>query len=137
MSSPSATQVTRRRQRSTRITVAVGLLVLAALAVLGAVVSGSWALTALAAVVALVLGGAATKITHSELLATRRDWARDRAEQAQAYRRLTEERVAEQVAHDKHMSRALAEREQTVSELEEALAAAHARAAEALRARSE
>ncbi|WP_028660283.1 hypothetical protein [Nocardioides insulae] len=137
MSSPSATQATRRRQRSTRLTVAVGLLVLAALVVIGAVLSGSTLLIVLAAFAALVLGAAATKITHAELVQTRRDAARDRAEQAQAYKRITEQRVAEHQAHDQHMSSVIAEREKTVGELEEALAAAHARAADALRARSE
>ncbi|MEX0426279.1 hypothetical protein AB3X52_01515 [Nocardioides sp. DS6] len=137
MTSPSATSVTRRRQRSTRLTVAVTLLVVAALAVMGAAATGSWLLVTLAAVLAVVLGAAATKITHAELLASRRDAARDRAEQAQAYRRMTEERAAENKAFADHMKGELERREKTVGELEAALAAAHQRAAAAIRARGD
>jgi len=91
----------------------------------------------LAAVLAVVLGAAATKITHAELLASRRDAARDRAEQAQAYRRMTEERAAENKAFADHMKGELERREKTVGELEAALAAAHQRAAAAIRARGD
>ena len=76
----------RRRQRSVRLTIAVALTTIAALLVLGAVLSGSWLLLTLAAVLGVALGAAATRITHTELMATRREAARDRAEQAQAYR---------------------------------------------------
>src|SRR5262245_30877333 len=91
MSSPQA----RRRQRSTRLTVAVVLIVLAVLGVAGAVLSRSWSMTALAAVLGVVLGAAATRITHSELMQARRDAARDRAEQAEAYHAITAARSAE------------------------------------------
>ncbi|MFT4288992.1 hypothetical protein [Nocardioides sp.] len=135
MSSPTATQATRRRQRSARVTTAVGLIALAALAVAGAVISGSWPIAVTAAVLAVVLGGAAVKITHTELMASRVEAARDRAQQAQGYRLITEERVAEQAKHDAFWSERLRHHEQAVTELEAALAAAHQRAAEALRAR--
>ena len=82
MASPNA----RRRQRSTRVTVAVALITIAALLVAGAAIGGSFLVTALAAAAAVALGAAATKITHSELIQTRVEAARDRAEQAQAYR---------------------------------------------------
>ena len=49
----------------------------------------------LAALLSVVLGAAATRITHSELMDARREAARDRAEQAQSYRRLTVTRTAE------------------------------------------
>jgi fatty acid desaturase len=91
MSSPQA----RRRQRSTRLTVAVVLIVASALAVAGAVLSGSWLFVTTAAVLGVVLGASATRITHSELLQARRDAARDRATQARDYRDLTEVRTAE------------------------------------------
>jgi len=123
----------RRRQRSTRLTVAVALLVLAAVAVVGAVVSGSWLLVTLAAAVGVLLGAAATKITHNELVTTRRDAARDRAEQAQAYRRLTDERTAENAAFATSMQDKLSQQVAVVGELEEALTAAQQRAAEATR----
>ena len=128
MASPSSS---RRRQRSTRLTVAVSLLALAALAVVGAIVSGSWLLVTVAAALGVLLGVAATKITHTELVTTRRDAARDRAEQAQAYRRLTEERVAENAAFAASMQDKLARQETAVHELEDALTAAQKRAADA------
>jgi hypothetical protein len=123
----------RRRQRSTRLTVAVALLALAAVAVLGAVVSGSWLLVTFAAAVGVLLGAAATKITHNELVTTRRDAARDRAEQAQAYRRLTDERTAENAAFAASMQDKLSQQMAAVGELEEALTAAQQRAADATR----
>lgn len=132
MASPQA-RSSRRRQRSTRLTVAVVLLVLAALAVGGAVASGSWLLVSLAAVLGVVLGAAATRITHSELAATRRAAARDRAEQAQAYRRLTDERAAENAAFVDSMEGRLRRQEAVARELEEALATAQQRAADATR----
>ncbi|UUZ60805.1 hypothetical protein [Nocardioides sp. B-3] len=70
-SHPSRTSA-RRRQRSTRLTVAVALLVLSAVLVVGAVVSGSALLITVAAVTGVLPGAAATKITHSELAAARR-----------------------------------------------------------------
>ena len=63
----------RRRQRSTRLVVAVALLGVSAAIVLGAVASSSAGLTAVAAVLAVVLGAAATRITHSEVMQARRD----------------------------------------------------------------
>src|SRR6478735_2052596 len=90
MASPSATQVTRRRQRSIRVTTAVGLIVLAALVVAGAAVSGSWLLVTIAAGLGVLLGAAATRITHTELVESRVSAARDRAAQAQAYNALSE-----------------------------------------------
>lgn len=115
----------------------MALLAVAALAVAGAIPTGSWLLVTLAAAVALVLGAAATKITHSELMATRRDAARDRAEQAQEYLRLTDERTEENRRFREHMEAELSEREKTLAELEAALAAAHQRAAQAVRARGQ
>jgi fatty acid desaturase len=46
----------RRRQRSVRLTIAVALTTIAALLVLGAVLSGSWLLLTLAAVLGVALG---------------------------------------------------------------------------------
>src|SRR5688572_4694566 len=110
----------RRRQRSTRLTVAALLLALAALRAAGALASGSWPLLAGAALLGVALGAAATRITHQELLAARRDAARDRAEQAQAYRRLTDERTAEQAVFATTMQRRIAYHQGVVHELEEA-----------------
>lgn len=129
MSSPTA----RRRQRSTRLTVAVALLVLSALAVAGAALSGSWLLVTTAAVLGVVLGASATRITHSELLQTRRDAGRDRAAQAQAYRDLTEVRTAEHAEFTTAMTSRMDHQEHALGELEVALTSAQKRAAEATR----
>lgn len=92
MTSPPSTSSapTRRRQRSTRILVASGLIALAAVVVLVAIVVGSWAFLALAAAVSVALGAAATRITFTELADSRRDAARDRATLAKEYREITE-----------------------------------------------
>lgn len=137
MTSPSATPVSRRRQRSTRVTTAVVLVVLAALAVAGAAIGGSWLIATVAAAVAALLGAAATRITYSELRASRVEAARDRAVQAQGYREITAARVAEQSKHDEHLMGQIRQREQVITDLESALAAAHQRAAEAVRGRAE
>ena len=129
MSSPQA----RRRQRSTRLLVAVVLIVLAALAVAGAVLSRSWSLTAVAAVLGVVLGAAATRITHSELMQARRDAARDRAEQAEAYRALTTARSAEHAEFATTMRARLDGQGTALAELEVALGSAQKRAADATR----
>ena len=130
---PAASRPDRRRQRSTRLTVAVVLLISAALAVAGAVASGSSVLVALAAASGVLLGAAATRITHSELVAARRDAARDRAEQAQAYRRMTEARTTENAAFAETMRTRVSRQESAIHELEDALTAAQGRAADATR----
>jgi chromosome segregation ATPase len=129
MSSPQA----RRRQRSTRLTVAVVLIALAASAVAGAVLSRSWSLTAIAAVLGVVLGAAATRITHSELMQTRRDAARDRAEQAADYRSLTAARSLEHSKFAATMKARLDGQQTALQELEVALGSAQKRAADATR----
>lgn len=86
-----------------------------------------------AAVSAVVLGTAATRITHSELMQTRRDAARDRAEQARQYRQLTDERTAEHAAFVDTMQARAQRQEHALAELETALSAAQRRAADATR----
>lgn len=97
MSSPvaGARPVDRRRQRSTRLVVASLLIAVAAVSTLAALLSGSVVLLSLAAVGAAVLGAAAARITHSELMQARRDAARDAAERARDYARLDSIRVSE------------------------------------------
>lgn len=131
MTSPSPRSVVRRRQRSTRLTVAVGLLVLAAALVLGATATNQLPLVILSAVAALVLGAASTKITHAELVQTRVDAAQERAKQAQAYRDITARRSAENVAFANDMRARIEEREVTISQLETELGKAMERAATA------
>ena len=131
---PQQSQVSRaparRRQRSTRLAVAVALLSVGTLLVAGALASSSAGLTAVAAVVAVLAGAAATRITHSELMQTRRDAAADRAQQAQDYRALTERRTAESEAFAADMSRRILEREDAIVVLERALSTAQKTAAE-------
>ncbi|CUR54423.1 putative multidomain membrane protein [metagenome] len=121
---------TRRRQRSARLVVAVAFLVVSVLAVAGALLSGSFLLVALAAVAAVLLGSAAVRITHSELMQARRDAARDRAEQAQAYQELDARRTDEHHAHADTLVARIAERQQVIHELEGELSGAQRRLAE-------
>jgi len=109
------------------------LIVVSALAVAGAALSGSWLLATSAAVLAVLLGASATRITHTELLQTRREAARDRAAQAQAYRDLTVARTAEHAEYAAAMTTRLTRQETALGELEAALASAQRRAAEATR----
>lgn len=127
MSSPTA----RRRQRSTRLTVATSLLTIAAVLVAAAFLGDVAWFRAAAAVSSVVLGAAATRITYSELLQSRQDAARDRAAQAQAYRRLTDERTAEHAGFVTAIQSRVDRQEHALSELEAALSAAQKRAAEA------
>ncbi|MBF4162621.1 hypothetical protein [Nocardioides acrostichi] len=124
--SPTVTS-SRRRQRSTRLTVAAALLVLAAVAVLGAAVTGSWLLGLLAGVLAVVLGAAATRITHAELMASRREANRDRAQQARDYLELALARDAEHADVVSQLEARIEQRETTLTEMSEELAAAQRR----------
>ena len=87
-----------------------------------AVVSGSWIVATVAAATATVLGVAATRITYTEVADTRRSWARDRAEQAQAYAELTDTRTTEQALYVADTSGRLARHEATITRLESRLA---------------
>ena len=70
-------------------------LALAAVLVLAAFLSGSWLLLTIAAALAVVLGAAAFRLTHAELLDTFREAAADRASLAKDYRDLAVVRTAE------------------------------------------
>jgi chromosome segregation ATPase len=103
---------------------------LAALLVGGAAFGQSAVLLTFAAVVAVVLGAAATKITHSELIQSRVDAARDRAQQAQAYTRMAEEKARENADFAASMTERIAERQKLIHELEGEVALAQRRVAE-------
>ena len=109
---------------------AVALLVLSAVLVVGAVVSGSTLLITAAAVISVVLGAAATKITHSELADARVEAARDRAEQARGYAALTERRTAENMNFALDMRRKILAREEVIASLEVALSGAQRQVAD-------
>ncbi len=85
----------RRRARSTRVATSLVLLGLGAAFVIGAVVAGSWALLTSAAATSVILGVVAHRLTHTELLDTHREAARDRAALAKDYRDLAVVRTAE------------------------------------------
>ena len=117
------------------MTTAVGLIVLAALVVAGAALSGSWLLVTVAAALGVVLGAAATRITHNELVESRIEAARDRASQARAYNVLADLRGEEHAAHVADVQARLDEREQALDELELALSLSQRRAATSIRKR--
>ncbi len=127
----STSRPSRKRQRSTRLLIATLLLVVGAVAVVAAALSGSLLLAVLAGVVATALGAAGVRITYAEVVDSRRDAGRDRAEQAQAYRVLAEERSAEQAIYVADTSGRLARHEATIGRLEERLAEAGAELARA------
>lgn len=101
--------------------VAGALLLLAALAVAGTAPTGSWLLVLVAASVSVVLGTAAVRITYTEVLDTRRETAHERAEQAVAYRALTETRVAEQAVYVATTHATLLRHQATINRLEQRL----------------
>lgn len=136
MASPSVTQAPRRRQRSTRLTISAGLLVLAALAVTGTALSGSVTALVVAAALAVLCGVAATRITYTELCDTRRDAATDRATQAKDYLALAQARSAEHEVYVVGIETRIEERERCLAELEEALGSAQKRAATATRTKN-
>jgi ABC-type nickel/cobalt efflux system permease component RcnA len=121
----------RRRQRSVRVTVAVGLLVLATLLVLVALPTQSPLWLSVAAVASLLLGWAAARIIYSELRQSRREAAADRAAQARAYRDMFAARAAEHAEFTSALAERLLRRDREVADLAAAAASAERRAAEA------
>ena len=136
MSSPTRGPV-RRRQRSARAAVACLLLLIGVLAVVGAVLSGSWPLLAVAAGLAVASGTAATRITYLEVLQSRREAALDRAELAQQYSALTAERSDENALFVADMTGRITRHEASIERLEKRLAEATAELTEAQRALDE
>lgn len=122
----------RRRQRSVRLTVAVGLLSAATAAVLATLPTQSPVLLSVSAVAALVLAWAAVRIMWTEVLQSRREHAADRAATASAYRSLFSERAAEHAEFTTAMTERLAESNLSVRELQGELVQAQRQAAEAL-----
>ncbi len=129
MPSPHA----RRRQRSLRLTLSFLLIVAAALIVGAAIALGSVGQLAAAAVLAVVLGAGATRLTYSEVIIGRVEAGRGRAELAQDYLSLGEARAEENDAFQAAMMDRIQRREIAVEELEVALSSAQRRAAEAIR----
>ncbi len=113
--------------------VASALLLLAALAVAGTAPTGSWLLVLVAASVSVALGIAATRITYTEVLDTRRETAHERAQQASAYRAMTETRVAEQAVYVATTHATLLRHQATIGRLEQRLGDAASELADAHR----
>ena len=122
----------RRRQRSVRLTVAVGLLSAATAAVVATLPTQSPVLLSVSAVAALLLAWAAVRIMWTEVLQSRREHAADRAATASAYRSLFSERAAEHAEFTTAMTERLAESNLSVRELQGELVQAQRQAAEAL-----
>jgi len=110
--------------------VAVALLALAAVIVVVAVATLSPFVMGAAPIVVLSLGAAATRITHSELMQTRRDAARDRARQAKEYVALDARRTSEQAALTETLTSRIAVGQKTIHELEGELSNAQRRLAD-------
>lgn len=111
----------------------MALLLSAAALVGGALAFGSPMLLAGAAVLAVALGATATRITHSELMVSRRAAYGSQARQAQAYAALTELRAEENSRFVEGMTITLARKDTALGQIEEALCAAQRRAADATR----
>jgi DNA repair exonuclease SbcCD ATPase subunit len=118
------------------VTTSVGLIALAALVVAGAALSGSWLLVTIAAGLGVALGAAATRITHTELVESRVEAARDRAAQATAYNELTEVRTSEHASYVADVRTRLTQKETALDELEHALTESQRRAATSTRKRN-
>jgi hypothetical protein len=127
---------TRRRQRSVRLTFSVLLIVCAALIVGAAVLDGSATWLAVAAAIGVICGAVATRLTYVELVESRINAGRGRAELTQEFLALTVARTAENDEFQVAMIERIRRREVAVAELESALTAAQHRAAEAIRKRN-
>lgn len=118
----------RRIQRSVRVTVAIALLAVAAVVVVGALLSRGALWLGIAAVVAWAAGVAAARILGNELRATRRQHAHDRAEQAQAYATLASRRATENSAFATAMKQKVADHAANLDRLKATLRLAEKRA---------
>jgi hypothetical protein len=119
----------RRVQRSVRLTLASGLLAAAGLIVVPAVVTGTGA--SVAAVVALLAGAISCRIVYTEVVQTRAQAARDRAEQARAFEATLTKNLAEHADFTALMSRRVQERDRAITELHGTIRLAERRADDA------
>lgn len=108
----------RRRQRSVRLVVAVTLMSAATLLVALALPTGSALWLGLSAVFALACGWASARIVWTEVLQSRREAARDRARQAQAYRSMYAERASEHAEFTTAMTDRMSRRDREVADLQ-------------------
>ncbi|GAB2771466.1 hypothetical protein GCM10027020_25720 [Nocardioides salsibiostraticola] len=113
--------------------VASVLLAVAAVLVIIGVVVGSWPLLVAVAVLGVVLGVAATRITITELADSRRDAARERATLAKEYRAITDRQADSNAVFITFTNGRIARHEATIGHLEGRLEQAAAEAVEAAR----
>lgn len=131
VSAAPAVPLHRRRQRSVRVTVAVSLLCLSTLLVTGALLVGSRWAAVTASVLVLLAGWASVRILVNEIAQTRRDAARDRAKQAQAYRAIFTQRVTEHDNFAASMTERVSARDSEILELQDTIGVTAGLAAEA------
>ncbi len=124
MSAPRGQQ--RRLQRSVRVSVAAGLLALAAAVVVAAVVTGTW--VSAAAVASLFAGATSSRIIYTEVTQTRRDAAVARAEQARDFGHAMTKTHAEHLSYTATMMTRLADRDQAIVSLNGTIRLAEKRA---------
>jgi hypothetical protein len=115
------------------LVLAAALIFTAAVVVIGAVLSASLTYVSVAAVLAVLLGATAVRITHSELIHSRRQAGADRAELAQAYRAMTETRTHQHRIFVDTMTSKVGQAAQAVTQLESAVVSSQGRAAETVR----
>lgn len=113
--------------------VASVLVAVAAVLVLIGVMVGSWSLLVAVAVLGVVLGVAATRITITELTDSRRDAARERATLAKEYRAITDRQADSNAVFITYTNGRIARHEATIGHLEGRLEQAAAEAVEAAR----
>jgi hypothetical protein len=123
----------RRRQRRARVLFAGGVLTVATGFVVGALLLRSGPALGGAAVAALAAGWVAARSLHAELLSTRRQHARERAELAQEARAMFCERSTQHAAFATFMTERLEARERDVREPHGTLRLSERRADEAER----
>jgi hypothetical protein len=121
----STTASRGHRGGSKRLAAAALLTLLAVVVVAAAIPTGSWLVVALAGSACALLAVVATRLTRTEVLVARRDAARDRADQAKAYRDLATLRSAETRATMKRLSAEIKDRESDIAALQDALVESH------------
>ena len=109
----------------------MSLLALATVAVVLAVPTQSPVWLTCSSVFALACGWASARIVYTELAQSRRDNARDKAQQAQAYREMFAERATEHAEFTTAMTDRMKRSDAEVAELQDNFVAAQRRAAEA------
>lgn len=125
------TPVTRRKARTWRITVAVGVLAAATLVLAGALVTADRFVVSSAGVLALACGWGALRLGWTAVVQSRYEHAVDRTELARAYRSLLAERSVEHQTFAAGMSTRLTQRDRVIHHLEGSLLRVEMRAIEA------